>query len=66
MVICGDQDPFVTEKKALELSRLASNGKLYVMAGCGHNMNVELPNEINRVVVKFVQQVEMEQSARRD
>ncbi len=63
LVVCGEKDSVVTEQKAIALSHLAPNGELHVMAGCGHYMNMERPDEFNRVIADFVQQVEASRAA---
>lgn len=59
-VVCGDSDPVVTERKAMALTGLAPHAQLHVMAGCGHFMNLERPDEFNQVLAEFVQCVEVQ------
>jgi len=63
LVVCGENDTIVTEQKANAVSRLASDSKLHVMAGCGHLMNMERPDEFNQVITDFIQKVETGRAA---
>ena len=58
LVICGDCDRTVSERKAVALAANAPLGQMHVMRGCGHYMNMERPAEFNRVVSEFVRSVE--------
>jgi pimeloyl-ACP methyl ester carboxylesterase len=63
LVVCGEKDSVATERKAIALSHLAPNGELHVMAECGHYMNMERPDEFNRVIADFVRRVDADQAA---
>ena len=63
LVICGDRDRIISERKAYALARSAPDGRLHVMRGCGHYMNMEGPAEFNRVVGDFVRSVDRDSGA---
>ena len=54
LVVSGDRDPMFPQPKSEHISKLGPNGRLSTMTECGHFMNMERPEEFNRIVCDFI------------
>jgi pimeloyl-ACP methyl ester carboxylesterase len=54
LVIGGDQDGFVSARRAAALAASAPHGRFHLMRGCGHLPNLERSAEFNAVLDAFV------------
>lgn len=64
LVVTGDRDPIFPRRKAERISKLGPNGRMSTMTDCGHFMNMERPEEFNRVVCEFIASAELEHADR--
>jgi pimeloyl-ACP methyl ester carboxylesterase len=58
LVMCGDKDRVVTEKKTAAFVAGTQSGAMHVMRDCGHYMNMERPSEFNRIIADIVNLVD--------
>lgn len=54
LVVSGDRDPMFPKRKSERISKLGPNGRISMMTDCGHFMNMERPEEFNRIVCEFI------------
>jgi pimeloyl-ACP methyl ester carboxylesterase len=53
MVVCGDRDPFVPPEHAAGLARQLSDGRLFVVPDCGHEVMAHRPGLFNEATAAF-------------
>lgn len=58
LIVCGDQDSVTPVGLSEELRDLVPGARLRVIAGAGHLTNLEKPDEFNRVVDTFLDDIE--------
>lgn len=56
LLVVGSADRIVDPRQAIEAARLLPRGRLVVLEGCGHAPQIEQADEINRLVVEFLQE----------
>jgi pimeloyl-ACP methyl ester carboxylesterase len=54
LVAVGEHDPFFAAEEARELAASARNGRAHVFDGCGHLASLERPDDFNRVLADFL------------
>jgi pimeloyl-ACP methyl ester carboxylesterase len=62
LVITGDEDAIVPHENSLNLAALIPGARLRVVSGGSHAFFIERPEEFNRAVAEFVEQVEGQKS----
>ncbi len=65
LVLTGDED-WPCLQPALLMKRSIASAALVVMANCGHTINLEEPGEFNRIVERFLAQVDAGRWPQRD
>lgn len=58
MLICGEKDN-ANKKAAKELATLLKNARLEIVSGAGHEVNVEAPDKLGRLLLKFYGSIAM-------
>ncbi len=54
LVLAGDEDHVVPPRNAQLLAGALPNGRLDMLEGCGHVLNIECPERFNRAVIHFL------------
>ena len=61
LIICGEKDT-ANKKAAMEMAELISNSELHIIEKTGHEVNVEAPEKLARVIRSFYQKLEENKS----
>jgi pimeloyl-ACP methyl ester carboxylesterase len=56
LLVVGGQDRIVDPRQAIEAAGLLPCGRLVVLEGCGHAPQIEQADDVNRLVVEFLQE----------
>jgi pimeloyl-ACP methyl ester carboxylesterase len=54
VVVVGDQDDILPVDEARQIAESARDGQLEVVAGAGHLVSVEVPDEFNRILLELL------------
>jgi pimeloyl-ACP methyl ester carboxylesterase len=54
LLVVGQDDQIVNPEETMQAARRLPNGKLVVLAGCGHAPQIEMAGKINRMVREFL------------
>lgn len=58
MIICGEKDQ-ANRKAAKELAMLMNDTHLEFISGAGHEVNVETPDKLSKLILEFYDSIEM-------
>lgn len=58
MIICGEKDQ-ANGKAAKELAMLMNDTRLEFISGAGHEVNVEAPDKLSKLILEFYDSIEM-------
>lgn len=58
MIVCGEKDN-ANKKAAKELTMLLKNARLEIVNGAGHEVNVETPDKLGRLLLEFYGSIEI-------
>jgi pimeloyl-ACP methyl ester carboxylesterase len=57
LVVAGDADPLIPPTIGQELADASPNGRAEILEGCGHIPNLERPEELNRILARFLEEL---------
>jgi pimeloyl-ACP methyl ester carboxylesterase len=52
MIICGEKDK-ANIRAAITMNKIILNAKLYLIRQAGHEVNIETPEELAKLIEKF-------------
>ena len=55
LVVAGEEDNLIPPEVARDLAAASPNGRVEVLAGCGHLPSMERPEEFNRILTTFLE-----------
>lgn len=58
MIVCGEKDN-ANKKAAKELATLLKDARLEIVSGAGHEVNVEAPDKLGRLLLEFYGSIEI-------